>query len=202
MYIPRFRNVTRREEKFTRGYGYEVYSGRGSWTRGVGSADFGADFKNEITRPGEWSVYTEGYGETLPYHDNRIWLSEDKHDQWGVPRLNISMTYRDNERAMAQQMADDAAEMLTAAKLENVSSFNNPVVPGSVIHEMGTARMGRDPKTSVLNAHNQVHEVPNVFVTDGSFMVSSPTQNPSLTYMAMTARAAEFAVGKLKKGEL
>jgi choline dehydrogenase-like flavoprotein len=202
MYIPRFRNVTKREEKFLRGYGYEVYSGRGSWTRGVDSADFGADFKNEITRPGNWSVFIEGYGETLPYHDNRIWLSHDKLDRWGVPQLNISMSYRDNERAMAQQMMDDAAEMLSAAKLENVKGFNNPVVPGSVIHEMGTARMGRDPKTSVLNARNQVHAVPNLFVTDGSFMVSSPTQNPSLTYMALTARAAEFAVDRLKRGEL
>jgi choline dehydrogenase-like flavoprotein len=202
MYIPRFRNVTKREEKFVRGYGYEFYSGRGSWTRGLDSADFGADFKNEITRPGNWSIYTEGYGETLPYHDNRIWLSDDKLDRWGMARLNISMTYRDNEHAMAQQMMDDAVEMLKAAGMEDVKGFNHPVTPGSVIHEMGTARMGRDPKTSVLNAHNQVHAVPNVFVTDGSFMVSSPTQNPSLTYMALTARAAEFAVEKLKRGEL
>lgn len=202
MYIPRFRNVTKREEKFTRGYGYEVYSGRTNWTRGIDSADFGADFKNQITRPGGWSVFIEGYGETLPYHDNRIWLSHDKLDTWGIPKLNISMTYRDNERVMAQQMADDAAEMLSAARLENVRSFNNPVVPGSVIHEMGTARMGRDPKSSVLNGHNQVHAVPNVFVTDGSFMVSSPTQNPSLTYMAMTARAVDHAVERLKRGEL
>jgi len=202
MYIPRFRNVTKKEEKFKRGYGYEVYSGRGNWTRGVGSTDFGADFKNEVTRPGNWSVYIEGYGETLPNHENKIWLSHDKPDQWGIPRLNISMKYRENEHAMAAQMMDDAVEMLKAAKLENVQGFNRPVVPGSVIHEMGTARMGRDPKTSVLNSHNQLHAVPNVFVTDGSFMVSSPTQNPSLTYMAMTARAAEFAVDKLKRGEI
>ena len=202
MYIPRFRNVSRKEDKFLRGYGYEVYSWRNSWTRGIGSADFGADFKNQVTRPGEWGVFIEGYGETLPYHDNHVWLSHEKLDDFGLPRLNISMTYRDNERVMAQQMADDAAEMLTAAKLENVKAFNNPVTPGSVIHEMGTARMGRDPKTSVLNGHNQVHAVPNLFVTDGSFMVSSPTQNPSLTYMALTARAAEFAVDKLKRGEL
>jgi choline dehydrogenase-like flavoprotein len=202
MYIPRFRNVGRKEDRFLRGYGYEVYSWRNSWTRGVGTADFGADFKTEITRPGDWGIFIEGYGETLPYHDNRIWLSNDKMDDAGLPRIHISMTYRDNERIMAQQMADDAAEMLTAAKLENVKSFNNPVTPGSVIHEMGTARMGRDPKTSVLNAHNQVHAVPNLFVTDGSFMVSSPTQNPSLTYMALTARAAQFAVEQLKRGEL
>jgi choline dehydrogenase-like flavoprotein len=144
----------------------------------------------------------EGYGETLPYHDNRMWLSPDQVDSWDMPIIQLSMTYRDNERAMAQQMMNDAVEMMQAAKLENVSGFNNPVTPGSVIHEMGTARMGRDPKTSVLNAHNQVHSVPNVFVTDGSCMVSSPTQNPSLTYMALTARAANHAVELLKRGEL
>ena len=116
----------------------------------------------------------EGYGETLPYHDNRMWLSARQTDAWGIPRIHMSMEYRDNEHAMAKQMMDDAVEMLQAAKLENVQGFNRPVTPGSVIHEMGTARMGRDPKTSVLNAHNQVHAVPNVFVTDGSCMVSSP----------------------------
>ena len=202
MYIPRFRNVGKREDKFMRGYGYEVYTSRVSWTRGIGGTDFGADFKNEITRPGGWNLYMEGYGETLPYHDNRMWLSPDKVDSWDMPIIQLSMTYRDNERAMAQQMMDDAVEMMQAAKLENVSGFNNPVTPGSVIHEMGTARMGRDPKTSVLNAYNQVHSVPNVFVTDGSCMVSSPTQNPSLTYMALTARAANHAVELLKRGEL
>ncbi|MEO8020143.1 MAG: GMC family oxidoreductase [Pseudomonadota bacterium] len=202
MYIPRFRNVTKREDKFLRGYGYEVYSGRGNWTRGIGSADFGADFKNEITRPGNWSVYTEGYGETLAYHDNRMWLSSDQKDSVGMPVIQVSMTYRDNERAMAAQMKEDAEEMFRAAKLDDVQGFNRPVVPGSVIHEMGTARMGRDPKTSVLNAHNQIHAVPNVFVTDGSCMVSSPTQNPSLTYMALTARAVNYAVDQLKQGAL
>jgi choline dehydrogenase-like flavoprotein len=200
MYIPRFRNITQREKKFKRGYGYEVYTARDSWTRGVDSADFGADFKNEITRPGEWNLYTEGYGETLPYHDNRIWLSPEKPDQWGIPRLNISMTYRDNEREMAKQMKLDAEEMLAAAGLENIQGFNREVTPGSVIHEMGTARMGRDARTSVLNAHNQLHAVPNLFVTDGSCMVSSPTQNPSLTYMALTARAVDYAAGQMKAG--
>jgi choline dehydrogenase-like flavoprotein len=202
MYIPRFRNVGKRDAKFTRGYGYEVYTWRDTWTRGIGSADFGADFKNEITRPGQWGLFMEGYGETLPYHDNRMWITPDDTDGYGMPKIHLSMTYRENEKLMAQQMMDDAVEMMTAAKLENVKGFNNPVTPGSVIHEMGTARMGRDPKTSVLNGRNQVHAVPNVFVTDGSFMVSSPTQNPSLTYMAMTARAADFAVEQLKRGEL
>jgi choline dehydrogenase-like flavoprotein len=201
MYIPRFRNVGRREPGFSRGYGYEVYTNRGTWTRGIDSADFGADFKNEITRPGQWQLYMEGYGETLPYRDNRMSLAKDL-DPLGMPKIRVSMSYRDNERAMAKQMMDDAVEMMTAAKLENVTGFNNPVTPGSVIHEMGTARMGRDPKTSVLNAHNQIHAVPNLFVTDGSCMVSSPTQNPSLTYMALTARAASYAVEQLKRGEI
>jgi choline dehydrogenase-like flavoprotein len=200
MYIPRFRNVTKKEDKFVRGYGYEVYTNRGNWTRGVEGPGFGADFKHEITRPGEWSLYTEGYGETLPNHENRIWITPENTDQWSMPRISVSMNYGPNEKAMAQQMKDDAVEMLEAAGLENVQGFNHPVTPGSVIHEMGTARMGRDPKTSVLNEWNQVHAAPNVFVTDGSCMVSSPTQNPSLTYMALTARAVNHAVEQMKAG--
>ncbi|MET0535498.1 MAG: GMC family oxidoreductase [Steroidobacter sp.] len=202
MYIPRFRNTTQREKDFTRGYGYEVYTSRASWTRGLETAEFGADFKNQITRPGPWQVYIEGYGETLPYRDNRTWLDHDRPDPYGMPTINVSMSYRDNERRMSQQMMDDAVEMLKAADLENVAGFNRETVPGSVIHEMGTARMGRDAKTSVLNQHNQMHSVPNVFVTDGACMVSSPTQNPSLTYMALTARAADFAVERLRRGEI
>ena len=202
MYIPRFRNVTKKEENFKRGYGYEVYSGRENWTRGANTAEFGADFKNEITRPGQWQLYMEGYGETLPYHDNRAWIDEHDLDSHGMPKIHVAMEYRENEHVMAQQMMDDAVEILRSAKLENVQGFNHPVTPGSVIHEMGTARMGRDPKTSVLNAHNQLHAVPNVFVTDGSCMVSCPTQNPSLTYMALTARAAGYAVEQMKAGRI
>ena len=202
MYIPRFRNVGKREDKFTRGYGYEVYTSRGSWTRGIGSAEFGADFKNEITRPGAVEPLHGRLRRDAAVPRQPHVAVADKTDSWGMPIIQLSMSYRDNERAMAQQMMDDAVEMMQAAKLENVTGFNNPVTPGSVIHEMGTARMGRDPKTSVLNAHNQVHAVPNVFVTDGSCMVSSPTQNPSLTYMALTARAANHAVEQLKRGEL
>jgi choline dehydrogenase-like flavoprotein len=202
MYIPRFRNVAHREKHFMRGYGYEVYTSRQNWTRGLESAEFGAAFKNQITRPGKWQVYMEGYGETLPYQDNRMWLDADRPDPWGLPTINVSMTYRDNERRMSEQMMADAVEMLKAADVEEVSGFNRETIPGSVIHEMGTARMGRDPKTSVLNGYNQVHAVPNVFVTDGSCMVSSPTQNPSLTYMALTARASAYAVERLGKGEI
>jgi choline dehydrogenase-like flavoprotein len=131
-----------------------------------------------------------------------MWLSPDRTDAWGLPRLHVSMEYGPNERAMAKQMEADAVEMLQKAGLENVQGFNREVTPGSVIHEMGTARMGRDPKTSVLNGWNQVHAAPNVFVTDGSCMPSSPPQNPSLTYMALTARAAHRAAELMKSGTL
>ncbi len=202
MYIPRFRNTTHREKNFTRGYGYEVYTSRESWTRGLGTPELGAAFKNEITRPGKWQLYMEGYGETLPYRDNRVWLDHDRPDPWGMPMINVSMTYRENEHRMSEQMMADAVEMLKAADVEEVAGFNRETTPGSVIHEMGTARMGRDPRTSVLNEYNQVHAVRNVFVTDGACMVSSPTQNPSLTYMALTARAAAHAAEQLRRGEL
>jgi choline dehydrogenase-like flavoprotein len=198
VYVPRFRNVGAREPAFRRGYAYEMYTSRGNWTRGVDDARFGAAFKDDITKPGDWFVYMEGYGETLPYHENRIWLDHDSLDPWGMPTLHIEADYRENERAMAEQMSADAVEILQSAGLDWVRGFNNPVTFGSVIHEMGTARMGRDPATSVLNAHNQVHEAPNVFVTDGSCMPSSPPQNPSLTYMALTARAAAYAVEQLR----
>jgi choline dehydrogenase-like flavoprotein len=201
-YIPRFRNVTTREPRFHRGYGYEVYTSRGSWSRGLEGPEFGAAFKETITRPGPWGLYMEGYGECLPNPDNRLWLDPDGRDPWGMPLLNVAMEYGENERAMSAQMMADAVEMLEAAGLESVSGFNRETVPGSVIHEMGTARMGRDPRTSVLNAYNQVHAVPNLFVTDGSCMVSSPPQNPSLTYMALSARAAHHAVEQMKRGAL
>jgi choline dehydrogenase-like flavoprotein len=202
MYIPRFRNTAQREKDFTRGYGYEVYTSRASWTRGLETPEFGAAFKDEITRPGKWQLYMEGYGETLPYRDNRMWLDHERLDPWGMPTISVAMSYRENELRMSEQMMADAVEMLKAAEVEDVAGFNRATIPGSVIHEMGAARMGRDSQTSVLNGHNQIHAVPNVFVTDGSCMVSSPTQNPSLTYMALTARAAAYAVEQLRRGEL
>jgi choline dehydrogenase-like flavoprotein len=144
----------------------------------------------------------EGYGETLAYRDNRMWLDHDRLDPWGMPTITVSMTYRENERRMSEQMMLDAVEILKAADVEEVEGFNRATTPGSVIHEMGAARMGRDPLSSVLNGHNQIHAVPNVFVTDGACMASSPTQNPSLTYMALTARAAAYAVEQLNRGEI
>jgi len=202
VYVPRFRNVTNREKSFIRGYGYEMYTGRASWARGIDGPEFGAAFKQEITRPGKWQVYMEGYGECLPNKDNRAWLDHELRDRWGMPMLHVAMEHGENELAMVAQMKADAVEILDAAGVKNINGFNRKIVPGSVIHEMGTARMGRDPQTSVLNAHNQVHAVPNVFVTDGSCMVSSPTQNPSLTYMALTARAATHAAEQLRRGDL
>ena len=202
VYVPRFRNVTNREKSFIRGYGYEMYTGRASWARGIDGPEFGAAFKQEITRPGKWQVYMEGYGECLPNKDNRAWLDHERRDRWGMPMLHVAMEHGENELAMVAQMKADAVEILDAAGVKNINGFNRKIVPGSVIHEMGTARMGRDPQTSVLNAHNQVHAVPNVFVTDGSCMVSSPTQNPSLTYMALTARAATHAAEQLRRGDL
>jgi choline dehydrogenase-like flavoprotein len=143
-----------------------------------------------------------GFGEMLPYFDNKMSLDKTTKDKWGMPVVVFDAGLRDNENQMRQDMANDAKEMLEAAGLKNVKTYDNGSFPGQAIHEMGTARMGRDPKTSVLNSHNQLHAVKNVFVTDGSCMTSASCVNPSLTYMALTARAADYAVGELKKGQL
>jgi choline dehydrogenase-like flavoprotein len=202
MYIPRFRNITEKRADFTRGYAFECYSGRGNWTRGNDMPGMGADFKAEITKPGPWWMYLVAYGECLPEYKNKVSLNTDKKDKWGLPTLDLDMEYGPNEIAMAKDMAASAVEMLEVGGLKNVFGIPNKPVPGGTIHEMGTARMGSDPKTSVLNKFNQCHDVPNVFVTDGSCMVSSACQNPSLTYMALTARACDYAVKELKRGNL
>jgi choline dehydrogenase-like flavoprotein len=202
VYIPRFRNVSTPFPKFGRGFAYEVYTGRQGWEdRSAGTA-IGAALKDSLTRPGPWWVYMEGYGECLPRPENRVSLNRDKKDQWGLPTLDIDMAFGQNELVMREDMQASAVEMLQAAGFQSVTGFNNPPHPGEVIHEMGTARMGRDPKTSVLNAFNQCHDAPNVFVTDGACMASTACQNPSLTYMALTARACAYAVEQLKRGEL
>jgi choline dehydrogenase-like flavoprotein len=202
MYIPRFRNVHEKHPDFVRGYAYECYSGRANWTSGYHEPGFGAELKNSITRPGPWSMFIIGYGECLPYHDNKVTIDPDRKDQWGMPILNIDMQYGDNEAKMKKDMYASATEMLEKCGMKNVVEVPVYTKPGGVIHEMGTARMGNDPKTSVLNKHNQTHDVPNVFVTDGSCMVSTACQNPSLTYMALTARACDHAVLEMKKGNL
>lgn len=202
VYVPRFRNVKQNDQPYLRGFGFENYTHRDDWTRGFNAAGIGADWKESMTKPGEWHAYFEAYGETLPEYKNMVSLSEEKKDKWGLPVLKISMEYGENEKKMRVDMQQTAVEMLKASELDWVEPFDYNPPPGSVIHEMGTARMGNDPKTSVLNKWNQSHDISNLFVTDGSCMVSSPCQNPSLTYMALTARACDYAVKELKKGTI
>ena len=201
-YIPRYQNLTKQDRKFTRGFAYEVYASRADWGRGYGSAGAGAEWKDSLSEPGNWNAAIYAYGECLPDRKNHVSLDETKKDKWGLPILKIEMEYGENEKAMRDDMINDAKEMLSTGDPEWVVGINDPSVPGNTIHEMGTARMGDDPKTSVLNKFNQCHDAPNVFVTDGACMVSTACQNPSLTYMALTARACDHAVEQLKKGEI
>ncbi len=202
-YIPRFRNLDgKKEGAYLRGYGYQGGAGRGTWSDGASDPHFGKAFKEGLFKPGGWSMMLNGFGECLPYHENHITLDRNVKDKWGQPTVTFDCEFKANELAMRKQMQADAAEMLEAAGLKNVQTYDYIGAPGKGVHEMGTARMGRDPKTSVLNARNQLHAVPNVFVTDGACMVSSSCVNPSITYMALTARACEFAVGEMKKGTL
>ena len=210
IYVPRFRNLgdeaTKRSD-YLRGFGYQGGASRPIWDRDLGerakgAKGFGAARKAALTQPGSWSMGLGGFGEILPYQDNRITLNREVKDQFGLPTLSMNVTIRENELAMRRDMQTAAAEMLEAAGFKNVQGRDGGYSPGLGIHEMGTARMGRDPKTSVLNAHNQVHECRNVYVTDGAAMTSSSCVNPSLTYMALTARASAHAVNALKRGEL
>ncbi len=203
IYIPRFRNVGNDQRTdYLRGFGYQGAASRGSWARGVAELSVGADLKELLQEPGGWSMGITGFGECLPYSDNRVFLSKDEKDPWGLPLMKVDAEWKQNEKVMREDMKVAAAEMLEAAGFKDVHTYDAPNNIGLGIHEMGTARMGRDPKTSVLNKWNQVHEAPNVFVTDGAFMTSSACQNPSLTYMAFTARAASHAVEELKKQNL
>jgi choline dehydrogenase-like flavoprotein len=204
VYIPRFQNVPEDTKKrdFIRGFGYQGSASRENWKRNIAELNIGVDLKNELAEPGPWTMGITAFGEILPYHENKITLDKTKKDKWGLPVLKFDCEIKDNEKKMRKAMIDDAKEMLQAAGLKSVYGFDNDYAMGMGIHEMGTARMGKDPKTSVLNSHNQMWDAKNVFVTDGAFMVSAACQNPSLTYMAMTARAADFAVKELKKGNL
>jgi choline dehydrogenase-like flavoprotein len=202
VYIPRFRNVKSKHPNFLRGYGFQGGADRQGWERGIGMAGFGAEFKQILSAPGAWEMGFGGFGECLPRRENFVELDPEKKDAWGIPALKIHCAWGDNERALLKDMAITAAEMLAAAGAKNIETFDENSPPGFTIHEMGTARMGRDPKTSVLNAHNQAHDASNLFVTDGACMVSSSCVNPSLTYMALTARACSYAVEQMKKGEL
>ena len=200
-YIPRFRNIGGKSKNldFIRGYGYQGGASRGDWSKAIKELSYGSDFKNAILEPGGWSIGMGGFGEVLPYHENRMFLDYSKIDSYGLPKIVFDAEFKENEKKMKEDWKIQAAEMLENAGCKDVTINDSNAPIGKGIHEMGTARMGRDPKTSVLNKYNQIHSVKNVFVTDGAFMTSSGTQNPSLTYMAFTARAVDHAVSELKK---
>ena len=201
-YIPRFRNVAGDKRDYLRGFGYQGGADRRDWTRAVAELGVGGAFKDAMAQPGEWTIGATAFGEMLPNHANTVSLDQSKKDKWGLPVLKMDVAIGENERLMRRDMKADMADMLEQTGVKNVQTYESEYFPGMGIHEMGTARMGRDPKTSVLNAHNQVWDAPNVFVTDGACMTSAACQNPSLTYMALTARAADFAVRELNRRKL
>ncbi|WP_114938475.1 GMC oxidoreductase [Mucilaginibacter endophyticus] len=201
-YIPRYRNLNGEKRDYIRGFGYQGSASREGWSRDIAELNIGGAFKDALTEPGSWHIGMGAFGETLPYHDNKVTIDKTKKDKWGLPVVAIDAELKANELKMRIDMEKDGKEMLEAIGAKEVqTSSTNPFL-GRGIHEMGTARMGRDPKTSVLNQWNQVWDAKNVFVTDGSCMTSAACQNPSLTYMALTARAANYAVDALKKGEI
>ncbi|MEL7268551.1 MAG: GMC family oxidoreductase [Bacteroidota bacterium] len=204
IYIPRFRNLGGASDMkdFKRGYGYQGGAGRGDYENLVAEASFGKDFKDGMLKPGGWNMNMLAFGEILPYHDNKMMLDYDKLDQWGLPTVTFDAEIRDNEINMRKDMQDQAVKMLEKSGARDIEPYDRPYAIGLGIHEMGTARMGSNPKTSVVNEYNQVHACKNVYVTDGAFMTSASCVNPSLTYMAFTARAANHAAQELKKGNV
>ncbi len=203
IYVPRFRNVTSRHADFIRGYGFQGGAGRGGWESATRAPGLGLAFKARLTEPGPWGMSFTGFGEMLPRASNRATIDPSLKDKWGIPALHIEAQWSENELAIHRDMNVTAAELLDAAGARNIRpSTRGPSTPGNSNHEMGSARMGRDPKTSVLNGWNQAWDVRNLFITDGAFMTSSSCQNPSLTYMAMTARACHHAVAELKRRNL
>lgn len=205
IYVPRFRNLDSKtkQKNFLRGYGYQGGASRENWASMVKELTiFGDHLKADIIEPGPWRMGFTGFGEMLPNHDNKLILDYDKLDQWGQPTVEFDCEFKENELEMRKDMITSAAEMLEASGFKDIKTRDSLGAPGLGIHEMGTARMGRDPKTSVLNGNNQVHTAPNVFVTDGACMTSAACVNPSLTYMALTARAVDFATTQLKNNNL
>ncbi len=205
IYIPRYRNIGTDKRDYLRGFGYQGGAGRSGWQRLVAETNadgFGAALKEKATQPGPWSMGLVAFGECLPYEDNQVTLDRSRPDKWGLPTVVFDVKFRENERLMQKDMANDAAEMLEAAGLKNVNTYDNRSLPGGAIHEVGGVRMGRDPKTSMLNGNSQLWAAKNVFVTDGASFTSVACQNPSLTFMALTARAADFAVKELKRQNL
>jgi len=201
-YIPRYRNLFGDRRDYLRGFGYQGSASREGWSRAVAELGVGGAFKDALAQPGPWKVGATAFGEMLPDHANMVSLDDTRMDKWGLPVLKIDCATGENERLMRRDMIEDMADMLDQCGVRNVEMFDNGYFPGMGIHEMGTARMGRDPKTSVLNANNQVWDALNVFVTDGACMTSAACQNPSLTYMALTARAADYAVRELNRRNL
>ncbi|MEO5890304.1 MAG: GMC family oxidoreductase [Ferruginibacter sp.] len=201
-YIPRFTNLNGDKRDFLRGYGYQGSAGRQGWSREIAELNIGAEFKEALTEPGAWSIGATGFGEILPYHENKVSLNKTVKDKWGLPVLTMDAELKENELKMRKDIIKELVAMFEIAGVKNITTWDKDYNIGQGIHEMGAARMGKDEKTSVLNAHNQVWDAKNVFVTDGACMTSSACQNPSLTYMALTARAAEFAVDELKKGNI
>jgi choline dehydrogenase-like flavoprotein len=197
VYIPRFRNVTDVHKDFVRGFA--IAAGGSRWSEYVQNDTIGAAYKDALTEPGTWGIWMNGMGECLPYYENKVELSKTQKDAWGMPELEIDCEYKENELAMLKDILSSGSEILDKAGFTNIQAYDSNQAPGQGIHEMGTARMGRDPKTSILNEHNQVWGAKNVFVTDGACMVSTACQNPSITYMALTARAVDYAVSELKK---
>tara|TARA_X000000368_G_scaffold417345_1_gene413469 strand:+ start:6161 stop:7852 length:1692 start_codon:yes stop_codon:yes gene_type:complete len=201
IYIPRFQNIGGKTDRkdYIRGYGYQGGAYRSDQREIIDKNGYGSKLKEGILTPGNWSMGLGGYGEILPYHENKMYLDQNKKDKWGLPTVTFDAEIKENEKIMRKDMMIQAAEMLELAGFRDVNQYDNNYSFGLAIHEMGTARMGHNPKTSVLNKYNQLHSVLNVYVTDGSAMTSSGTQNPSLTYMALTARAVNHAVTELKK---
>ena len=201
-YIPRFTNLNGDKRNYLRGFGYQGSASRENWSRDVAEMNVGGVYKEALSEPGAWTIAATGFGEILPYHDNKILLDKTVKDKWGLPVLAMDVELKDNELKMRKDIINELVDMFNAAGIQKIATWDAAYAVGQGIHEMGTARMGKDPKTSVLNVHNQVWDAPNVFVTDGACMVSSACQNPSLTYMALTARAVDFAVTELKKGNI
>lgn len=203
IYIPRFRNVKTASKDFLRGYGMQGGSSRSGWGRGSSMQGYGAAFKQSLIDDlGPWGLSAGGWGETLPYEDNTITLDPTVKDKWGVPAARIDVTWRENEKAMNRDIIASGVELMEAAGCTNVRANRNMNPPGHCIHEMGGARMAKTAKEGVLNGWNQSWDVPNLFITDGASMASSACQNPSITYMALTARAAAHAVAELKRRSL
>ena len=201
-YIPRFVNLGGDKRNYLRGFGYQGSASRQGWSREIAELNIGGNFKDALTEPGGWSIGATAFGEILPYHENMVSLNKNKKDKWGLPVLAMDAEMKENEFRMRKDMTEEMKAMFDAVGIKNVQTWDNGHALGHGIHEMGTARMGKDPKTSVLNKWNQIWDCMNVFVTDGACMTSSACQNPSLTYMALTARAVDYAVAELKKNNI